>query len=67
MIEGIKQRSLEDIRAIYKKYMNEQNLSKNTISTSLSDAFYLAQAKRRHILEYCLFRRLRCSGEEDAI
>lgn len=41
MIEDMKQRSLEDVRAIYKKYMNEQNLSKNTISTSLSDAFYI--------------------------
>lgn len=41
MIEGISKRSLEDVRAIYKKYMNEQNLSKNTISTSLSDAFYI--------------------------
>ena len=41
MIEDIKQRSLEDVRAIYKKYMYEQNLSKNTISTSLSDTFYI--------------------------
>ena len=34
MIEDVTKRSLDDVRAAYKKYLNEQNLSKNTIMTS---------------------------------
>ena len=29
MIEEIKKRTLDDVRAAYKKYLNGQNLSKN--------------------------------------
>lgn len=41
MIEDIKKHTLDDIRTSYKKYLNEQNLSKNTITTSSTDAFYI--------------------------
>ena len=41
MIEDVTKRSLDDVRAAYKKYLNEQNLSKNTIMTSSTDAFYV--------------------------
>lgn len=41
MNDDITKRSLNDIRAAYKKYLCRQNLSKNTISTSSSDAFYI--------------------------
>ena len=41
MIEEIKKRTLDDVRAAYKKYLNGQNLSKNTIMTSSTDAFYI--------------------------
>lgn len=41
MIEDVTKRSLDDVRAAYKKYLNEQNLSKNTIMTSSTDAFYI--------------------------
>jgi len=41
MIEDIANRSLDDIRAAYKKYLNGQNLSRNTIMTSSTDAFYI--------------------------
>ena len=41
MIKNIKNRSLDDIRTAYKKYLNAQNLSVNTIQTSSTDAFYI--------------------------
>ncbi len=41
MIEDIEKRTLDDVRAAYKKYLNGQNLSKNTIMTSSTDAFYI--------------------------
>lgn len=41
IIEDIKKRTLGDIRAAYKKYLNGQNLSINTIMTSSTDAFYI--------------------------
>lgn len=41
IIEDIKKRSLDVVRAAYKKYLNGQNLSKNTITTSSTDAFYI--------------------------
>lgn len=41
MIEDIKKHTLDDIRAAYKKYLNGQNLSINTIMTSSTDAFYI--------------------------
>lgn len=41
MIEDVKKYTLDDIRAAYKKYLNGQNLSKNTIMTSSTDAFYI--------------------------
>lgn len=41
MIEDIKKHTLDDIRVAYKKYLNGQNLSKNTIMTSSTDAFYI--------------------------
>jgi len=41
MIEDIKRRTLDAVRAAYKKYLNGQNLSKNTIMTSSTDAFYI--------------------------
>lgn len=41
MIEDITNRSLDDIRAAYKKYLNTQNLSQNTVTTSSTDAFYI--------------------------
>lgn len=41
MIEDITNRSLDDIRAAYKNYLNGQNLSRNTIITSSTDAFYI--------------------------
>jgi hypothetical protein len=41
MIEDMTNRSLDDIRTAYKKYLNRQNLSKNTIMTSSTDAFYI--------------------------
>jgi hypothetical protein len=45
MIEDVTKRSLDDIRAAYKKYLNGQNLSKNTMITSLTDAFYVWRKK----------------------
>jgi len=41
MIADITNRSLDDIRSAYKNYLNEQSLSKNTIMTSSTDAFYI--------------------------
>jgi len=41
MTEDITKRSLDDIRTAYKKYLNGQKLSKNTITTSSTDAFYI--------------------------
>ena len=41
MIADITNRSLDDIRSAYKNYLNGQNLSKNTIMTSSTDAFYI--------------------------
>lgn len=41
MIEDVTKRSLDDVRGAYMKYLNEQNLSKNTIMTSSTDAFYI--------------------------
>ena len=41
MIEDIKELTLDDVRAAYKKFLNGQNLSKNTIATSSSNAFYI--------------------------
>ena len=41
MIEDIADRSLDDIRAAYKKYLGTQNISQNTITTSSTDAFYI--------------------------
>ena len=41
MIEDIEKRTLDDVRAAYKKYLNGQNLSKNTIMTSSTHAFYI--------------------------
>jgi hypothetical protein len=41
VIEVITRRSLDDIRAAYKNYLNGQGLSRNTIVTSSSDAFYI--------------------------
>ncbi len=41
MTENITKRSLDDVRVAYKKYLNGQNLSKNTIMTSSTDAFYI--------------------------
>ncbi len=41
MIEDITNRSLEDIKAAYRKYLNGQGLSRNTIMTSSTDAFYI--------------------------
>ena len=41
MIEDITKRSLDDVRAAYKKYLNGQGLSINTIMTSSTDAFYI--------------------------
>ncbi|MCK9482274.1 MAG: hypothetical protein M0R38_11005 [Bacteroidia bacterium] len=41
MIEDIKKRTLDDVRAAYEKYLNRQNLSPNTIATSLTNAFYI--------------------------
>ena len=41
MIDDITNRSLDDIRAAYKKYLSAQNLSQNTVTTSSTDAFYI--------------------------
>ena len=41
MVEDITNRSLEDVKAAYKKYLNGQDLSRNTIMTSSTDAFYI--------------------------
>ncbi len=41
MTEDITKRSLDDVRAAYKKYLSGQDLSKNTIMTSSTDAFYI--------------------------
>ncbi len=41
MIEDITKRTLDDIRAAYIEYLNTQKLSRNTITTSSSDAFYI--------------------------
>ncbi len=41
MIEDITKRPYDDVRAAYKKYLNQQNLSVNTISVSSSDTFYI--------------------------
>jgi len=41
MIENITNWSLDEIRVAYKKYLRSQNLSKNTITTSSTDAFYI--------------------------
>jgi len=41
MIEDVTKCALDDVRAAYKKYLNEQNLSKNTIMTSSTDTFYI--------------------------
>lgn len=41
MIEDITNRSIDDVRAAYKKYLYTQNLSQNTVMTSSTDAFYI--------------------------
>lgn len=41
MIEDITNRSLDDVRVAYKKYLYTQNLSQNTVMTSSTDAFYI--------------------------
>ena len=41
MIYDITSRPLDDIRAAYKQYLNSQNLSRNTVMTSSTDAFYI--------------------------
>ncbi len=41
MIDDITNRPLDDIRAAYKKYLNSQSLSQNTVMTSSTDAFYI--------------------------
>ena len=41
MMEDITNRSLDDVRAAYMSYLSGRNLSRNTISTSSTDAFYL--------------------------
>lgn len=41
MTEDITKRSLDDVRVAYKKYLSGQDLSKNTIMTSSTDAFYI--------------------------
>jgi len=41
MIDDITSHPLDDIRAAYKKYLNSQNLSQNTVMTSSTDAFYI--------------------------
>ena len=40
-IDVLKQLSYEELQSAYASFLKEQNLSKNTISTSKSDAFYL--------------------------
>lgn len=45
MVEDIKKLTLDDVRAAYKKFLNGQNLSKNTIATSSSNAFYIWRKK----------------------
>jgi len=45
LVYGIESRPLDEIRAAYKKYLNEQNLSQNTVMTSSTDAFYLWRKK----------------------
>jgi len=45
MIEEVKKRTYEDVRAAYKEYLNGQNLSKNTIMTSSTEAFYIWRNK----------------------
>ena len=58
MIEEVTKRSLDDVRAAYKKYLNEQNLSKNTIMTSSTDAFMFGVSGCGFILGFNLFRQL---------
>lgn len=41
MREDIKNSSLEYIRSAYKAYLLDRNLSKNTISTMMTDSFYI--------------------------
>ena len=41
MKNKIMEYSLAQVRADYKEYLNTQELSKNTITTSLSDSFYI--------------------------
>ena len=45
MVDDIKNRPLDEIRAAYKKYLNTQNLSQNTVMTSSTDAFYIWRKK----------------------
>lgn len=40
-IVKIQEMSLDEVRVLYKDYLNNQNLSANTINTSSVDAFYL--------------------------
>ena len=45
MVDDIKNCPLDEIRAAYKKYLNTQNLSQNTVMTSSTDAFYIWRKK----------------------
>ena len=47
-----KEMSLDQIRSEYRKYLQRKGLSKNTINTSVNDAFYLW--KNAFVLEYLL-------------
>ncbi len=47
MKNKIKVSSLDEVRAAYKEYLNTQGLSKNTIMTSSSDAFYIWNKRGR--------------------
>lgn len=49
MKNKIMEYSLDQIRAAYKEYLNTQGLSKNTITTSLSDSFYIWNKRGREI------------------
>lgn len=40
-IENLKNHSFDEIRTMYRLYLQEQNLSSNTVSTSYVDTFYL--------------------------
>ncbi len=41
MTEDIRNHTLEDVRAMYKDYLNAQGLSQRTVTTSYNTAFYL--------------------------